>query len=100
MPDLATMLAAYAATYPEETERLILADWLEERGDVRGSWLRDPDLARYLGPDLGDPVPRILAALGRAPDAEALLARRTGHRCRPGGGGQGVAWMLQACCPT
>ncbi len=42
MHDEATMLAAYAASYPDETDRLILADWLEERG----TWLRDPDLAQ------------------------------------------------------
>lgn len=75
MPDLATMLAAYAATYPDETDRLILADWLEERGDVRGAWLRDPLLAQCMGPSLADPVPQLIALLGREARAGALLAQ-------------------------
>jgi uncharacterized protein (TIGR02996 family) len=75
MPDEATMLAAYAASYPDDTDRLILADWLEERGDVRGTWLRDPDLARYMGPNLDDPRAKLIAALADDPKVAELLAR-------------------------
>src|SRR4051794_10106555 len=65
------MLAAYAASYPDQARRLILADWLEERGDARAAWLRDDDLWHWLGPDLHDPTPPLVAALATGKQQQA-----------------------------
>jgi len=75
MTELDVMLAAYAANYPDETDRLMLADCLEERGDPRGAWLRDPALASVMGLGLHDPRAKLIENLATDPDAAELLAR-------------------------
>jgi HEAT repeat protein len=72
--DEKSMLAAYAMTYGDEHDRLILADYFEERGDPRGTWLRDPELASWMGPEAANPFVKLAEAL---PDdsARKLLVR-------------------------
>ena len=41
MPSFDAMLAAYAATFGDDTDRLVFADWLEERGDPRAPLARE-----------------------------------------------------------
>jgi HEAT repeat protein len=76
--DEKSMLAAYAATYGDEHDRLLLADYFEERNDPRGVWLRDPELARWMGPEAANPFVKLVATL---PDDEArqLLVRLGGQ---------------------
>src|SRR5262245_33382151 len=82
MDDERRMTAAYAAN-PDEDHRLILADWFEERGDPRGAWLRDPELAPWMGPEAADPVPALIAGLAdREQEARRLLVR-IGPRAAP-----------------
>ena len=72
MNDEQAMLAAYAAHYPDAAHREVLADWLEERGDARAAWLRDPDIGPWMGPDLTDPIARLIKVL---PTQEATATR-------------------------
>ncbi len=75
MSDEQAMLAAYAASPDDDHLRQVLADWFEERGDVRGNWLRDRDLARWMGPTACDPIPLLVAALPEQEEAQSLLLR-------------------------
>ncbi len=98
---------AIAESPDDESVRLIFADWLEDRGDPRAAWFRDPLLSRWMRPGAADPVPALLAeldrddqeldqvvitALGRvgAAAAPALL-----QRCRDGSDDQAY-WAGQA----
>jgi uncharacterized protein (TIGR02996 family) len=56
MPDEAALRAALAARPDDELPRLAYADWLNERGDPRAAWVRDPDIWRHAGPDFCDPL--------------------------------------------
>jgi uncharacterized protein (TIGR02996 family) len=58
------LLKALAERPGDEPTRLALADWLEERGDPRAEWVRDPDLFRWSGPTLRAPLPGLIGALG------------------------------------
>src|SRR5262245_19152523 len=62
MTDEAALLAALADDPEDEVARLALADWLEERGDSRAAWARDPALWKWSAPDLHDPVPVLIDA--------------------------------------
>jgi uncharacterized protein (TIGR02996 family) len=64
MSDEEAFLAAIAAAPDDQAPRLVFADWLEERGDPRGVWLRDPVIASFMGPRCEDPIPRLVAGLG------------------------------------
>jgi uncharacterized protein (TIGR02996 family) len=74
-PEEAGFWAALAAEPDDDTARLAFADWLDDRGDPRAAWLRDPDLARYMRPDTPDPLPALLDAL-RSDEEEAWDASR------------------------
>ena len=52
-----------------EAARRVFADWLEERGDPRAAWLRDPEIWAWMAPDAHDPVPPLLEAT-QAEDGE------------------------------
>jgi uncharacterized protein (TIGR02996 family) len=66
--DQAAFLQAIAARHEDDSPRLIYADWLEERGDPRGTFVRlQCTLERIPSddprrPDLEDEVDRLLAA--------------------------------------
>jgi uncharacterized protein (TIGR02996 family) len=62
-PDAAPFLAAIREAPDDPTHRLVFSDWLEERGDLRAAWFRDPELWALLAPDVHDPVPPLLARL-------------------------------------
>jgi uncharacterized protein (TIGR02996 family) len=56
-------LAAVEANPSDELPRLVFADWLEDRGDPRAGWVRDPNLWKWMTPGTIDPFPRLIAAL-------------------------------------
>ena len=57
-------IVSHLRAHPDDTTaRLVFADWLDERGDPRGPWLRDPDLWEWMQPDACDPLPRLRSAL-------------------------------------
>lgn len=62
-PEEAGFWAALAADPTDDTARLVFADWLDDRGDPRATWVRDPGLARYMRADAPDPLPALLDAL-------------------------------------
>ena len=64
MSDEDAFLAAIAAAPADQAPRLVFADWLEERGDPRGAWLRDPLVASWMGVRCENPIPGLVAALG------------------------------------
>lgn len=68
-PDEVAFLEAIHAG--DETARLVFADWLDDRGDPRGPWIRDPEIWPFMAPDATDPVRRLL----RAANSDQLLAR-------------------------
>src|SRR4051794_27071545 len=70
----------------DDTARLAFADWLEERGDQRAAWVRDKRIFRWMLPDAGDPVPRLLGALREdrnSHDAAELLPLVAGASAVP-----------------
>ncbi|MBY0231969.1 MAG: TIGR02996 domain-containing protein, partial [Gemmataceae bacterium] len=76
MRDETHLLAAIEAG--DDTARLALADLLEERGDPRASWVREPRVFAWMLPGLRDPVPALVeTAAGddweKARDARDLL---------------------------
>jgi uncharacterized protein (TIGR02996 family) len=60
MRDEATFLSAIATG--DDVARLGFADWLEERGDRRAVWVRDPDVFPWMLPDGRDPTEALVAA--------------------------------------
>ena len=48
MNNEAAFLKVLAAD-PDDMTRLAFADWLEERGDPRAAWVRDPAVFRWMG---------------------------------------------------
>src|SRR4051812_49324247 len=64
--DESAFLAAMAAAPDDQAPRLVFADWLEERGDPRGAWLRDPLVAPWMGVRCENPIPRLVAGLGES----------------------------------
>jgi uncharacterized protein (TIGR02996 family) len=85
MSDPEPLLAAYRERPDDAALRLVLADRLEELGDPRAAWLRDAALAPWLGPDLTDPLPRLLDAFREGKDASARRAlTRLGPIALPG----------------
>jgi uncharacterized protein (TIGR02996 family) len=66
MNDEHAFLAAIATG--DHTARLVFADWLDERGDPRGPWVRDPQLWLFMAPRATDLVPPLLERVnGRVP---------------------------------
>ena len=65
-PEAIALLAAVAESPDDDTPRMALADWLEERDDPRAAWVRDHEVWPHMAPDAHDPVPGLLEAL---PDA-------------------------------
>src|SRR5262245_35174928 len=51
----------------DDTARLAFADWLEDRGDRRAAWVRDPKVFAWMLPEGRDPVPALIAALYERP---------------------------------
>jgi uncharacterized protein (TIGR02996 family) len=80
MRDEADFLRALSSDPGDDVARLAFADWLEEHGDPRAAWVRDPAIFRWMGPTVGDPVPALLEALRRneyplSKEAAAVLVR-------------------------
>ena len=75
-----TFLAAIRAG--DDVARLAYADWLEERGDPRAEWVRDPEIFAWMLPDASDPVPRLVEVArqhwGQNPPRARLLLARLG----------------------
>jgi uncharacterized protein (TIGR02996 family) len=46
----------------DDTTRLAFADWLEERGDPRAAWVRNPAIFRWMGPNAENPIPTLMGA--------------------------------------
>ena len=81
-PDEAGFLSAIAAG--DDTARLVFADWLDEHGDPRAPWVRDPELWPFMAPDATDPVPRLLARVGgEVPNERWELLGRLGAHAVP-----------------
>jgi uncharacterized protein (TIGR02996 family) len=59
----AAFLAAIAENPDDPAYRLVFADWLEERGDPRGEWLRDPKLAPWMGLECEHPLRRLMESI-------------------------------------
>src|SRR3954470_250553 len=66
MKDEATFLRMLAADPENKDLSRVFADWLEERGDPRAAWVRDPVIWRHARPDFRDPIPGLAAELGSA----------------------------------
>src|SRR5688572_29076279 len=73
MSEEAGFLKALAEEPNDESTRLAFADWLTERDDPRAPWARDADLFRFATPALADPLPRLIAALGRKKTHDVVL---------------------------
>jgi uncharacterized protein (TIGR02996 family) len=68
----------------DNTARLMFADWLEERGDPRAPWVRDPDLWPFMAPDATDPIPRLVERTdGKVPEGRWDLLARIGAAAVP-----------------
>jgi len=78
MNDEAAFLAAIAADPKDNNLKLVFADWLEERGDPRAAWLRDPVLLPWMGPTLQSPIPALIEALTK--DRRVIDVRRACER--------------------
>ncbi len=79
-------LVAIEQNPEDETTRLVFADWLEERGDPRASWVRDPEIWEFMRPDASDPIPKLIAFLQRQDyqrNSPATLLPRVGPACVP-----------------
>jgi uncharacterized protein (TIGR02996 family) len=59
----AGFLKAIADNPDDDTARLAFADWLEERDDARGPWVRDKDIWVWMKPDARDPTEKVLAGV-------------------------------------
>src|SRR5262245_12345639 len=82
MKNEAAFLKAIAAG--DDTARLAFADWLEERGDERAPWVRDPAIFRWMGPRAENPVPALMKALrGRIPTPPIWPSSPWGRRRPP-----------------
>ncbi len=82
-PDEVAFLEAIRAG--DDPARLVFADWLEERGDPRGPWVRDPDIWPFMAPDATDPVPRLLTSVDyqEIPDRNKAILGRLGPAAVP-----------------
>jgi uncharacterized protein (TIGR02996 family) len=58
-----SFLQAIRTAPGDETPRLVYADWLEEAGDERAPWVRDAKLFAWMGPNLENPIPKLIASL-------------------------------------
>jgi len=89
MTDEIAFLRALSANPDDDTSRLVFADWLEERGDHRASWLRDPALVRWMPTGNIDPIPNLLTTFTydadhqRQEEARQLLPRLGPALIRP-----------------
>lgn len=66
----AAFWAALEADPTDDNARLVFADWLDDRSDLRAEWIRDAELAKYMRPDSRTPLPALLEAL-RSEDYDA-----------------------------
>ncbi|HEY1190263.1 MAG TPA: HEAT repeat domain-containing protein, partial [Gemmata sp.] len=74
MNDEAAFIAAIAAAPDDAHLPLVFADWLDDRDDPRGQWIRAPHVHQWMRPTYESPVPKLLASLER--DARVLDVRR------------------------
>ncbi len=74
MNDEAALIAAIAAAPDDRHLPLVFADWLDDRGDPRGAWIRHPAVSLWMPPNYENPIPKLLAAL--AADKRVIDVRR------------------------
>src|SRR6266545_1753584 len=77
MNEEAAFIAALVAEPSDRTAALVFADWLDERGDPRGPWMRIDEVRAWMAPKYGNPIPELIAALTngkRITDATRALA--------------------------
>ena len=74
MNDEAAFIAAIAAAPEEQHLPLVFADWLDDRGDPRGAWIRHHAVRPWMPPTYENPAPKLLAAL--TADKRVLDVRR------------------------
>jgi uncharacterized protein (TIGR02996 family) len=63
LPGAAGFLGAIRQNPDEEANWLVFADWLTDHGDPRAGWLLDPDIRKWMSPDVHDPIPPLLAEM-------------------------------------
>ncbi len=74
MTDEASFLAAIAENPADTNLPLIFADWLDDRGDPRGPWIRHYNTRGWMEPTYESPVPKLLEALAK--DRQVMRVRR------------------------
>jgi|GEM_PF-1060132 len=63
MNEEAAFIAALAADPSDRTAALVFADWLDERGDLRGAMLRIAEVRDWMAPTYANPLPSLRAAV-------------------------------------
>jgi uncharacterized protein (TIGR02996 family) len=63
MSEEAAFIAALVKEPTDRTAALVFADWLDERGDLRGSMMRIDEVRAWMAPRYTNPLPSLLAAL-------------------------------------
>lgn len=80
MSDEAAFLKAIADSPDDRTARLVYADWLQERDDVRAAWVRDDAIWQWMKPDAHDPRNELATAARKGQkEAHGALAKMGGH---------------------
>lgn len=80
MSDEAAFLKAIADNPDDRTARLVYADWLQERDDVRAAWVRDDDVWEWMKPDAHDPRDELTQAARKGlRNADDVLPKLGGH---------------------
>src|SRR5690349_8680413 len=57
---------ALAANPDDEAVRLAFADWLEQKGDPRSAWIRNPAMVHAMEEPWADPTANLVKRLGEA----------------------------------
>jgi uncharacterized protein (TIGR02996 family) len=63
MNEEAGFIAALVADPSDRTAALVFADWLDERSDPRGPWMRIDEVRAWMAPKYANPIPDLIAAL-------------------------------------
>ncbi len=74
MDDEAAFIAAIAAAPDDHHLPLVFADWLDDRGDPRGQWLRNHSVRPWMPPTYQSPIPKLLESLAK--DRRVIDVRR------------------------
>ncbi len=96
-PEEAAFWAKIAENPADDLPRLVFADWLDERDDPRAAWMRDGELARYMGPGVDSPLPALLVALQSDEVEDEKLAWYRAQELFVRVGEPAVAPLLELC---